>query len=203
MPSTMTPDESVAAMQTVGLAELALVAKRLAGIEERFAFVGGCVLPLLLDEEFRPSVRSTFDADVIVRVVSRTAEAHLDERLRSLGFHHDTRPSAIRNRWLLDGMTVDVMPLGPGLPLTTEWLIESLATAAERELAPGVRALVITPACFLAVKLNAFLDRGSPGGRPDYYGSKDLEDIIALVEGRVTLVSDVAQASPNVRRCVD
>jgi len=192
----------MAGMQTVGLVELALVAQRLAGLEERFAFVGGCVLPLLLDESFRSSVRSTFDADVIVGVVSRTAEARLDERLRSLGFHHDTRPSAPRCRWLLDGMTVDVMAQGPGLEFATEWLTESLAEAVERDLASGLRAPVITPACFLAVKLHAFRSRGCPEGRPDYYGSKDLEDIITLVEGRASLVSDVAQASPKMRRYV-
>ena len=189
-------------MKTVGIAELTIVAARLSALEERFAFVGGCALPLLLDEAFRAAVRTTFDADVIIRLVSRTAEARLDERLRALGLRNDTRPSAPRCRWLLEGITVDVMAQGPGLEFSSEWLIEGLATAAEREILPGIHVLIISPACFLASKMHAFRSRGCSREKPDYYGSRDLEDIIALAEGRSALVSDVARASPKVRSYV-
>jgi hypothetical protein len=82
--------------------------------------------------------------------------------------------------------------------------LEGLRTATKVELAPGVRVLIITPACFLAAKLDAFrcLHRGSPGGKPDYYGSRVLEDIVTLAEGCSALMSDVAQAPSKVRRYV-
>jgi len=186
----------------MGLTELSQVAKKLVGLQERFAFVGGCVLPLLLDATYRPSARSTFDVDVIVGVVSRTAESGLDERLRALGFHHDIRANAPRCRWILEGMTVDVMAQGPGLEFATAWLVDGLAAAVDLELSPGVHARVITPPYFMAAKIQAFRDRGTTRGRPDYYGSKDLEDVIALVEGRTTLVSELEHANPRVQQYV-
>ena len=189
-------------MQPMGLTELAFIAQRLSGLRERYAFVGGCVLPLLLDAAYRPSARSTFDVDVVVDVVSRTAEAELDERLRALGFHHDTRSGAPRCRWVMEGITVDVMAQGPKLEFATEWLSEGLAAAIDHELAPGIHACVITPPCFMAAKLQAFKKRGAPNGRPDYHGSKDLEDVIALVEGRTTLVAELEQAHPRVQQFV-
>lgn len=189
-------------MQTMGLAELASIAQKLSGLRERFAFFGGCVLPLLLDAAYRPTARSTFDVDVLVGVVSRTAEAGLDEQLRALGFHHDIRSNAPRCRWKLEKMTVDVMAQGPGLELANEWLNEGLATATDHELVPDIHARVITPPCFMAAKLQAFKNRGISHGRPDYYGSKDLEDVIALAEGRVTLLSELEQTSPRVQQFV-
>jgi len=186
----------------MGLAELAFIAQKLSGLRERFAFVGGCVLPLLLDAAYRPTARSTFDVDVIVGVVSRTAEAGLDEQLRALGFHHDTRSNAPRCRWILEGITDDFMAQGPGLELADEWLSEGLVAAIDHELVPGVYARVITPPCFMAAKLQAFKDRGTSCGRPDFYGSKDLEDVIALVEGRAALVSEIEQADSRVQQFV-
>jgi len=54
---------------------------------------------------------------------------------------------------------------------------------------------VITPALFLATKLEAFKDRG----KGDCYASHDLEDIVTLVDGRTAIVEDVSFAPSDVR----
>lgn len=54
---------------------------------------------------------------------------------------------------------------------------------------------VVAPALFVATKLDAFHGRG--GG--DIVASHDLEDIIAVVDGRPEIVSEVAAASTDVR----
>ncbi len=60
----------------------------------------------------------------------------------------------------------------------------------------GAVTRVISSAYFLATKFVAFESRG--GG--DWYGSHDLEDIIALLDGRLEVVEDVAVAPEDVRR---
>jgi len=50
------------------------------------------------------------------------------------------------------------------------------------------------PACFLATKLEAFADRG----RGDFLGH-DLEDVIAVIDGRPSIEKEVESASPEIR----
>jgi hypothetical protein len=59
-----------------------------------------------------------------------------------------------------------------------------METAEERELEPGLRILMVSSVYFCASKLEAFGDRG----KNDYAGSRDLEDLIAVVDGRAELV---------------
>ena len=44
----------------------------------------------------------------------------------------------------------------------------------------------------------AFADRGAG----DYYGSADLEDIIAVIDGRAAIVTEIASAEPALRAFV-
>jgi hypothetical protein len=53
---------------------------------------------------------------------------------------------------------------------------------------------LISPACFLATKLEAFANRG----RGDFL-SHDLEDAIAVVDGRPTIEREVESAPSEVR----
>ena len=54
---------------------------------------------------------------------------------------------------------------------------------------------IVTPAFFIATKLEAFHGRG----RDDVLTSHDLEDIVAVVDGRPAIVDDVAHAAADVR----
>lgn len=57
---------------------------------------------------------------------------------------------------------------------------------------------VVTPALFIATKLDAFHGRG--GG--DFVASHDLEDIIAVVDGRSEIEHEIAAASTDVRQYI-
>jgi hypothetical protein len=59
----------------------------------------------------------------------------------------------------------------------------------------GHTVRVVTPALFIATKLEAFHGRGGD----DVFASHDLEDIIAVIDGRPEIASDVAAASADVR----
>jgi hypothetical protein len=91
----------------------------------------------------------------------------------------------------VSGVTVDVMPTeGSVLGMSAEWFREALETASNKSLGEGVHAPVIEPPCFLATKLAAFRDRGLK----DLYMSKDLEDILTLLDGCESIVAQVRAA---------
>jgi hypothetical protein len=91
------------------------------------------------------------------------------------------------------------MPQAPAnLGMNTRWFPEVLKQAWAVDLGGNCIAKVVTPPLFLATKLEAFKDRG----KEDYYMSHDLEDIITLVDGRATLVEEVAAVNTEIRAFV-
>lgn len=174
------------------------VADRLDRLGLDYAFLGGSVVGLLVDHPGLSPVRATEDVDVVIEVVSRTRYAAIEENLRSVGFDHDMREGAPRCRWVLGNLTVDIMPADGGfLGLNTAWFREALESATLRSVQSGALR-VVSPAGFIATKYVAFLDRGDR----DYYASHDLEDLIAVVDGRDGIVDDIASAAPRLRACV-
>jgi predicted nucleotidyltransferase len=173
------------------LGALRAVASRLdavAGLE--YAFAGGQIVNLLVDVPDLGPARPTDDVDVIIRVVPRVSYSEVEHRIRGVGFDHDMREGAPRCRWILGSITVDIMPTdGSHLGLNTAWFEEALATASEFEVA-HTRLRLVSPVGFLATKYVAFLDRGND----DLQASHDLEDFIAVVDGRAGIVDEIAAA---------
>lgn len=66
---------------------------------------------------------------------------------------------------------------------------------AETVLLGSVRIRVISAPYFIATKYAAFVARG----KGDYMGSHDLEDLVAIVDGRPNLVQDVATGDASIR----
>lgn len=171
------------------------VAERLDALGLDYAFLGGSVVGLLLDHPEMSPVRATDDVDVVIEVVSQARYAGIEERLRALKFDHDMRPGAPRCRWVLGTLIVDIMPAdGDFLGLNTVWFREALASAIRCPF-PGGTLRVVSPVGFIATKYVAFLDRGAG----DYYASHDLEDLIAVVDGRERIAEEVVAADPALR----
>lgn len=181
------------------LEEMRTVAKRLQPLEIPFTFIGGAVLGLLVDDPKLSEVRSTKDVDVVVEVVTYGEYMALEERLRQARFQYDTSQGAPICRWIIDGCLVDILPKdSAALGMNSKWFHEVLACSKDVDLGEGCVARVITPALFLATKLEAFKDRG----KGDYLMSRDLGDIVTLIDGRATIVEDVAGALAAVRSCI-
>lgn len=182
-------------MPPPNLAALRAVADRLDGLGLEYAFVGGAVVNLLLDNPDLSPARPTDDFDVILEAVTAHRYADVEAKLRELGFDHDMRPGAPRCRWVLGKLTVDIMPTeGAFLGLNTAWFAEALATVSARTFG-HVRLRLISPVALLATKYVAFLDRGDG----DYYASHDLEDFITVIDGREHIAAEVA-VSPEALR---
>ncbi|MDP8214397.1 MAG: hypothetical protein RAO92_00655 [Candidatus Euphemobacter frigidus] len=175
-------------MKTVDLRTLAHVARRFHPLNEKFAFIGGAIIPLLLDEPLVTAIRPTKDIDIIIEIVSRLDYFSFEERVRALGFKHDMSEGAPKCRWIVDGIVVDVMPVsGEAAEWRSKWFPEALATSVKVELNEEVTANVITAPLFIATKLDAFFDRG----HKDYYASPDLEDIITVLDGRSSIFREI------------
>ncbi|GAB3373962.1 MULTISPECIES: nucleotidyl transferase AbiEii/AbiGii toxin family protein [Azotobacter] len=163
---------------------------------EKMAFVGGVTTGLLLTDEFvREQVRSTDDVDLIVHVIGTVGFAALQEQLQEKGFRIDI-PDPDEDLPIcamkLDGMRVDFMPDDEAvLSFTNRWYREALETAMPHVLPDGQPIRLVSPAYFLATKLEAWKGRG----QNDALGSRDIEDVLTLVDGREELIEE-AKAAP-------
>ena len=109
------------------------------------------------------------------------------------------RPNAPICRWLVAGVTVDVMPTLPDvLGFSNRWFPLALSTAWTAELPGGRTIQVISAPAFIATKLEAFAGRG----QGDHLFSHDLGDIISVVDGRESLLSELQASEPELRNGV-
>ena len=163
-------------------------ANRLGELRDDMVFIGGCATGLLITDSAAPEVRPTIDVDVIVEVASRAEFYKLEEELRGRGFQQIMHNEAPICRWQADDVILDVMPTDPQiLGFGNRWYRSSLENAESVVLQRGVAVNMITAPYFLGTKMEAFLTRGNG----DYYGSHDLEDMIAVIDGRPELVDEI------------
>jgi hypothetical protein len=139
-------------------------------------------------------VRHTDDVDCIIEVVGPSGLSQLEVKLRSLGFvHHPT--SAVLCRWLFEGITVDIMPtLGTTLGFTNRWYALGWPRREPQTLPKGQTVYILPFAYFFATKLEAFCSRGCD----DWAQSKDLEDLVAVLDGRTSALTDLLAADDVV-----
>ena len=182
------------------VAMLMQVVDRLSPLRDRLVFLGGAVTELFITAPGRRSSRHTKDVDVVIDVVNLGEYSDsLREQLVELGLREDVRDGAPVCRWLLDDLVVDIMPTrGDILGFSCEWYQLAFDTARPISLPNGVTIRLATPACFLATKLNAFADRG----RRNPMASHDLEDVIAVIDGRPEIVGDVTGAPIDLRAAI-
>lgn len=173
-------------------------ALELAPFLDEVAFVGGATVALWITDQAAPEPRVTKDVDLVVEVASRLAWHDFEERLRGHGLRHDTSSSVIC-RWRAGGpgneLLVDLMPGDAAiLGFDNRWQRPALDHAKTLSLPSGQRIRAISPPYLLATKLEAWSRRG--GG--DHLRSHDLEDVIALVDGRAEIVDEVGNAPDDL-----
>lgn len=161
-----------------------------APVLDELVFVGGCTTGLFITDPAAHGIRPTGDVDAIVDVTSYAEYTALAERFRTLGLREDTTPGAPLCRWRDGQLIVDIMPTDATvLSFSNRWYPTAIDTAETFHTA-GHDVRVVTPALFIATKLEAFHGRGGN----DVVASHDLEDIIAVVDGRPEIVDDGAGA---------
>jgi len=176
---------------------LLLVAPSLARLPWKVIYVGGSVTHLQLSDRTAMAPEGTDDVDIVVEITSPVVfRVDLAENLRAIGAREDTSEDAPLCRWILKGVTVDVLaPSAVPLGSTNSWYPLALETALTHILSDGTELLVIGPVAFVATKLEAFAGRG----HGDCLSSKDVEDIIAVLDGRPEFPAELATANASVQ----
>ncbi len=176
----------------INIGVVAEVARGLSELKDQMIFIGGSVVSLYADDPSADEIRPTGDIDLTINLMNFSHWVRMQERLSELGFYPDPYGHAICS-YKYNYIPVDIMPaeeshFGPAnkwykIGFEKLWRIK-----AEDE------EINILPApVYLATKFEAFNDRGG-----DYRTSRDFEDIIYILDNRMTIVSEIENAHPFV-----
>lgn len=203
--------------------------EKLAPLLDRLVFIGGCAAGMLITDTGAAGVRSTRDVDVIVELTYPISEPFLNgrlqrenisaparksedvdtiaqvtfysefirmgEQLRELGFTESSERGAPVCRWVHGDLILDVMPTDARvLGFGNRWYRAAYANANTVTIAKREMRLIRAP-YFLATKLEAFFQRGAS----DYAASRDLEDIVTVIDGRPEIVGEVRLSNPDLQ----
>lgn len=178
---------------------LDIVASGLKGLLSEAVFVGGAVASLYIQKEKLETVsaiRPTDDVDCVVEIASRSEYYKLERKLRGLGFKNSTEANAPVCRWLYSGVTVDIMPTDPKIVgFANFWYKPGMENSIFYRLPSKLEIKIFSFPYFLASKIEAFKDRG----KGDFFGSRDFEDIVTVLEGRASLRTDFSDVQNDLR----
>jgi len=172
---------------------LLLAVDQLGDLANEMVFLGGCATGLLITDEAAPPIRTTNDVDAIVQVATKADYYKLSEKLRDQGFAEDTSEGAPLCRWSTDRVTLDVMPTEADiLGFSNKWYATAMDNAESIQLHDKVNIRMVSAPYFLITKLEAFDGRGNG----DYLLSHDIEDIIAVLDGRPQIIEELKKSEP-------
>jgi predicted nucleotidyltransferase len=158
-------------------------------------FVGGATVSLY---STRPETetRPTDDVDIVIELLHYKDYAVIEEKLRGKGFVNDVQ-SGVVCRYIVHGITVDVMPTSENvLGFANKWYPSAYANAISFNLEVGLSVRIFSAPYFLATKLEAFVDRGENEGR----FSTDFEDIVHIMNNRLTIWEEINDADESVKQ---
>ncbi len=176
---------------------LQLAVAQLGDLVNEMVFLGGCATGLLITDPAAPSIRMTRDVDVIVQVTSLLEYSRLSEKLRTKGFKEDTSDDAPICRWLAESVILDVLPTNPEiLGFGNRWYQAAMEHSDKIKLPGGKVIRMVSAPYFLITKLEAFEGRGMG----DYLLSHDMEDIIAVLDGRPETMEEIKRADTRLAK---
>jgi len=175
---------------------LEIAVERLGKLIDDVVFLGGCATGLLLTDPAAPPIRATRDVDVMVEVASLAGYHRFNEKLRRQGFKEDSSPEAPICRWQSGSIVLDIMPTDPELlGFGNQWFAQAFSAAHYRRLPSGNTIRVLPSPYFLATKIEAFDHRGAG----DFLLSRDVEDVVAIMDGRLEIVKEIKNAENDLR----
>ena len=175
---------------------LAAAVEKLVPLLDRIVFVGGCATGLLITDPGASPVRPTLDVDAIIDLASYAQFADLENRLQDLGFQPSHAEGAPICRWTHQDLVLDLMPTDSSiLGFSNRWYHMALQNSETTRIGTHKIRLITAP-YFLATKLEALHGRG----QHDYRLSRDLEDIVTVIDGRPEIVNEVQETEDRLRQ---
>lgn len=166
---------------------------------EKVVFVGGCTTGLFIsDSATRESIRYTEDVDLIVDVIGFSQWNSMQRNLEQQGFTINPEDDVLC-RMRLGNLKVDFMPDDESiLGFTNRWYADAIEHANFIDLSDGTAIRLISPEYFIATKLEAFLGRGNN----DPLSSRDIEDILNVIDGRPKLIQEIQNSDERLREYI-
>jgi len=170
--------------------------EKLVPLLDRIVFVGGCASGLLLTDPGAAPVRPTIDVDAIVQIASYEELMVLERSLRQFGFEQPHVEGAPLCRWIHGDIILDLTPTDSTiLGFSNRWYSQALKEAEPVDLG-GYRIRLISSPCFMATKFEAFHGRG----QFDYRMSRDIEDIVTVLDGRPEIVAEIGRRGDSLQQ---
>ncbi|MGF6430918.1 MULTISPECIES: hypothetical protein [Bradyrhizobium] len=168
-------------------------------LRERLVFVGGSTTALFITDDITlEGVRATDDVDLIVDLVGFAEWTKLQDELRQKGFA-ESQDDTVICRMRLGDLKVDFMPDDEDiLGFSNRWYAKGIETAVTVPLTDELNIKRLSPELFVATKLEAYLGRG----QSDLLASRDLEDILLVIDGRNEVVAEIQQADADIRQFI-
>ncbi len=176
-------------MDSSSQAMLALAKRLLTPLDREVVFVGGATVHLHIDDLAAAPVRATKDVDALMVITSYAEFSEVEAALRENGFEQDMTHQGPICRWTKSGLLFDIMPTKPELIgfSPSQWFEEGFKTAVNRKLPTGENIATFDVLHLLAVKIDAFRDRG----KGDFFASQDFEDISTVLDGCSTVWNEL------------
>jgi hypothetical protein len=179
--------------RTIDLSVVSEIARALGNLNESVVFVGGAIVSIYVDDPAADEIRPTQDVDLTLKPLNYDQQ-ELDAKLAERGFHPDLQGHAICT-YKYNDIAVDIMPStdtmrGP----SNRWYSIGFDSIQKTSL-EGVTIQVLSAACYLAAKFEAYNHRGND----DYRTSHDFEDIIYVIDNRTTIVDDLRLADQRIK----
>lgn len=179
--------------RTINIGVVAEVASALKELKDLMVFIGGAVVSLYADDPAADEIRPTGDIDMTIKLMNFRNWAKMQERLAELEFYPDPFGHAICSYKYKD-IPVDIMPAEDGpLGPSNKWYkigFENLWKVSAKE----ETIQILSAPAYLATKFEAFNNRGG-----DYRTSHDFEDIIYVLDNRMTIVEEIEKSHLEIK----
>lgn len=171
----------------------------LSNIPEQFVFTGGATVILYAREDIKSEIRLTEDVDCVVKITTRREYYQLADKLRKGGLSECDQSNSPLCRWLCGELIIDIMPCEEEvLGFSNRWYLDGIKKSIEYTLPSQRKIKIFSPPYLLATKIEAHIGRGK-----SFRFSKDVEDIIVLLDGCTTLEQDYRSAQSKLKQYIN
>lgn len=183
-----------ATVRETARARIQRVADDLHHVRKHLVFIGGSVLPLLVDVDQRfDTPRVTKDVDAVSAAATYTRSHEIEDAIRGAKYQNDTGSRNMRRFIAPSGEIFDLSFAGDYAGATGALVDKmAIATAIQMEGRPDIRHL--SPTGLFLMKVAAFRDRGEAAPAE----SRDLSDIAVLLIG-ADVEADLRNRTDDVR----
>jgi len=170
-------------------------------VDGPFVFIGGGLVPILLTDPAAAPARPTKDVDVVHEIASMGESSYIRQLLLSAGFTDTIAPDKPGCALFFGEWRVDFLTTSPDGASGNRWFSSVVEDPVE-EVVDGVAIWRASTPSWIATKLEAWGNRGRLlSGAPDYY-HQDLEDVIAVLDGRPEAGNEITEGLESVRNFI-